>query len=133
MTQKLVKLKKLTDHNHDKYMTTPKFNPLTADVFNARLVQANLITKTDFDNKVSSLDSKVVANKPKITSDENKLEVLKRGLGISFSGSIIFDGGDGSQAYLIFQSRVKFNGSILRQPKVSYTHEKAVNVSIVTN
>ena len=32
-------------------MTTPKFNPLTADVFNARLVQANLITKTDFDNK----------------------------------------------------------------------------------
>ena len=114
-------------------MTTPKFNSLTADVFNARLVQPNFIKKTDFDNKASSLDSKVVANKPKITSNENKLEVLKRGLSIAFSGSIIFDGGDGSQAYLISQSRVKFNGSILRQPKVSYTHEKAVNISIVTN
>ena len=27
--------------------------------------------------------------------------------------------------------RVKFNGSILRQPKVSYTHEKTVNIYIV--
>ena len=41
--------KKLTDHNHDKYITTPEFNTLAADVFNARLAQANLITKTDFD------------------------------------------------------------------------------------
>ena len=94
-------------------------------------------------------------------------------------GNIFFDGGDGSQAYLIFQLthryvkiitntkyisewkskglsdesikppptsdnsltplidyygyniRVKFNGSILRQPKVSYTHEKTVNIYIV--
>ena len=40
--------KKLTDHNHDKYITTPEFNTLTADVFNARLVQFSLITETDF-------------------------------------------------------------------------------------
>ena len=40
--------KKLTDHNHDKYITTPEFNTLAADVFNARLAEANLITKTDF-------------------------------------------------------------------------------------
>ena len=37
--------KKLTDHNHDKYINTPQFNTLAADVFNARLVQANLIKK----------------------------------------------------------------------------------------
>ena len=35
--------KKLTDHNHDKYITTPEFNTLAASVFNARLAQANLI------------------------------------------------------------------------------------------
>ena len=29
--------KKLTDHNHDKYITTPEFNTLVADVFNTRL------------------------------------------------------------------------------------------------
>ena len=40
--------KKLSDHNHDKYITTPEFNTLAADVFNARLAQANLITKIDF-------------------------------------------------------------------------------------
>ena len=44
--------KKLTDHNHDKYITTPEFNTLAADVFNARLAQANLVTKTDFDAKL---------------------------------------------------------------------------------
>ena len=40
---------KLTDHNHDKYITTPGFNTLPANVFNARLSQTNLITKRDFD------------------------------------------------------------------------------------
>ena len=41
--------KKLTDHNHDKYVTIPEFNTSAANVFNARLAKANLITKTDFD------------------------------------------------------------------------------------
>ena len=36
--------------NHDKYITTPKFNKLTADHFTARLKQASLVTKTDFDS-----------------------------------------------------------------------------------
>ena len=47
--------KKRTFHNHDKYITTPEFNTLAADVFNPRLAQANLITRTDFDAKLSSL------------------------------------------------------------------------------
>ena len=51
--------KKLTDHNHDKYITTPEFNTLAASVFNARLAQANLITKTDFDAILSILSRKI--------------------------------------------------------------------------
>ena len=39
---------KLTDHNHDKYINTLEFNKLAADVFNARLAQANSITKPEF-------------------------------------------------------------------------------------
>ena len=47
---KIIKLvKKLTDHNHEKYITTPEFDTLAASVCNARLAQANLITKTHFD------------------------------------------------------------------------------------
>ena len=45
---------KLNNHNHDKYITTPEFNTLAADVFNARLSRANAVTKTDFDAKLSS-------------------------------------------------------------------------------
>ena len=40
---------KVNNHNHDKYITTPKFNKLIADVFNGRIAQANLIT-TEFDS-----------------------------------------------------------------------------------
>ena len=54
---------KFNNHNHDKYITSPEFNTLAADVFNSRLAQANLTTKTDFDAKLSSLNRKITANK----------------------------------------------------------------------
>ena len=49
MTQKLVNLKKkLTHHKHDKYITTPEFNKLTAENFAARLAQAKFNNKNRF-------------------------------------------------------------------------------------
>ena len=47
--------KKNTDHNHDKYITTPEFNNLAAGVFSTRLARANLITKTDFDAELKKI------------------------------------------------------------------------------
>ena len=35
-----------------------KFNKFTAKIFDARLARANLVTKTDFDNKLISLNKK---------------------------------------------------------------------------
>ena len=55
--------KKLTDHDHDKYITTPEFNTLAVDVFNVRLAQTNLVTKTNFDAKLSTFNRKTTANK----------------------------------------------------------------------
>ena len=55
-------------------MTTPEFSTLAADVFNTRLSQANLVTKTNFDNTVSILNSKIVKNKTKNDSIENELK-----------------------------------------------------------
>ena len=63
--------KKLTVHNYDKYITTPEFNTLVADVFNARLAQGNLITKTDFDDKLSSRNKKITSNETKHLLVEN--------------------------------------------------------------
>ena len=47
------------------------FNKLAA-VFNARLAQANLITKTDFDAKLLSLNRKITKNKSKHFLVENE-------------------------------------------------------------
>ena len=65
--------KKLTDHKHDKYISTQDFNKLTAENFAARLAQANLITETDFDAKLSSLNRKITSNKTRDLLIENEL------------------------------------------------------------
>ena len=69
--------KKLTDHNHDKYIDTQEFNKLAADVFNVRIAQTNLITKTNFDAKFSSLYRKITSNKTKHLLVENELNKVK--------------------------------------------------------
>ena len=42
--------KKITDPNHDKYITTSEVNKLTSENFAARLKQANLVSKGDIAN-----------------------------------------------------------------------------------
>ena len=69
--------KKLSHHNHDKYITTTGFNTLAVSVFNGRLAQANLITKTDFDTKQSSLNRKITSNISKQLLADNELKKLK--------------------------------------------------------
>ena len=94
--------KKLTDHNHDKYISTPESNTLTASVFNARLAQANLITKTDFDAKLSSLNRKITSNKSKHLLVENELKKLKTFDSSYFRGKSHFEE-YGTYNYLLFQ------------------------------
>ena len=45
---------KMTDHA--KYITAQEFNKLIAENFTARLKQANLVSKTDFDKKLKSFN-----------------------------------------------------------------------------
>ena len=69
--------KKLTDHKYDKYIRTPEFNDdfnvdvFNADISNARLAQENLITKTDFYDKLLSLNRKITLNKSRHLLVEN--------------------------------------------------------------
>ena len=69
--------KKLIDHNHDKYINTLEINTFAANVFNARLAQANLITTTDFDAKLPSLNRKITTSKSKNLRAENDFKQLK--------------------------------------------------------
>ena len=57
--------KKVTDHNHHKYITTSEFNNITEEDFNARLARANLVTNTGFDTKLVNLNKKLNSNKTK--------------------------------------------------------------------
>ena len=41
---------------HDKYSATPEFHKLTAESFAGRLKQAELVNKTDFDNKLTNFN-----------------------------------------------------------------------------
>ena len=75
---------------------------IAANIFNARLAQANLITKTDFDNKLSGLTRKVTANKSKNLLVENELKKLKTFDSSCFIGKSHFEE-DGIQNYLVFQ------------------------------
>ena len=103
MTQKITEIEiKLTDHNYDKYITIPEFNNLAAKVSNTRLAQANLMTKTDFDAKLSSLNKKITSNKTDHLLVENELKKLKTFDSSYFRGKSHFEE-DSTQNYVVFQ------------------------------
>ena len=171
----------LTNHDHEKYITTPEFNTLAADVFNGRLAQANLITKTDFDSKLSNLNRKITSNKSKHLLLVNELKMLKKIDTSYFIGKSHFEE-DVTQHYLVFQlmnryfkrialvgndsyiyywkskelsdkrvnsiktlfqsiapnldyyvtkTRVEFNGSCLKQDKITYVCRKILKIYFV--
>ena len=78
---------KITDHNHDKYITTEEFNNLAEGDFTTRLAQADLAAKINFDTKKNSNKRKRQIN----TFDATY-----------FRGKNYFYG-DGTQNYLVFQ------------------------------
>ena len=55
--------KRITDHNRDKYITSPEFNNLVAKIFTAKLAHENLVKKTELDTKMRSLNQKISSNK----------------------------------------------------------------------
>ena len=90
--------KKITDHDCDKYVTTPEFNMLTAEDVAVRLKQRNLasksvttnfVNKADFDNNLLSFNKIISSNKTKHVRVENILnELSERTEAISTKGLI---------------------------------------------
>ena len=60
------------------------------------------MTKTDFDNSVWSLDSKITTNKTKKKSSENEFKKLETFDSSYFRGKSHFEE-DGTQNYVVFQ------------------------------
>ena len=62
--------------DNSKYINTQEFNKLTAENFGARLKQADLEKKTDFDNKLTSFNRRITSNKTKHLEVQKKLNRL---------------------------------------------------------
>ena len=104
-----------------KYITTPEFNILAADVFNVRLAQANLLTKTDFDAKLSSLNREITSNKTNHLLVENELKKLNTFDSIYFRGKSHFEE-DGMLNYLVFQPIQRYFKRIVNVGNDNYVY-----------
>ena len=103
---------KVNDHNHDKYITTPEFNTMAADVFKARFAaQTDLIRKPDFYFKLKGISDRVTKNKTEYLLVENELKKLQKFDGAYFRGKSHFEE-DGTQIYLVFQPMYRYFKSI---------------------
>ena len=111
----------VTDHDHDKYITTSELNQLTAENLNARLAQANSVTKTDFDTNLSSLNQKINLKKTKYLLVENEFKKLKAFDSSYFRGKSHFEE-DGTQNYLVFEPMIGFFKKIAGLGNGSYIY-----------
>ena len=84
--------KKIADHDHHKYITTPDINnKITTENLAARLLQANSVTKTDFDNELINLNKKINSNKTKYVLVKNELKIFETFGSIYFQGKSHFE------------------------------------------
>ena len=80
-------------------ITTLEFNKLTTENFAERSNQANLVTKTDLDKKLTSFNRKTTSNKVKCFELQKKLSSLIR-KNFFFSGRLLFESNDELNAYV---------------------------------
>ena len=72
----------------------------------ARLKQAELVTRTDFDEKLTSFDRKITSNKTKYLEVRKKLNsLITKDYNFSF-GRICFKSNDGSQNTFVYQPKL---------------------------
>ena len=92
--------------------------------------RANLIIKTDFDAKLSSLNRKSTANKSKHLLVENELNKLKTFNSSYFIGKSHFEE-DGTQNYLVFQPLVRFFKVITITDYISSWKSKGISAESI--
>ena len=111
-----------------------------AAVFTARLAQANLVTKTDFDNKLVSLNRKIKSNQTRHVIVENELSKLKTFDSSYFRGKSHFEEDD-TQNYLVFQPMYRYfkiiagvgSGNYIYFWKSKGLTDKKINYIIASN
>ena len=88
-----------------------------------------MITKTDFDAKLLSLNKKITANKSKNLLVENELNKLKTFDSSYFIGKSHFE--DGTQNYLVFQPLNKYFKVIVNTDYVSSWKSRGLSAETI--
>ena len=78
-------------------------NKLTTEKFAARLKRADLVKKTDFDDKLASFNKRITSNKTKYLEVQKNLNSLITKDHDFFLGRIYFTSNDGSQNTFVYQ------------------------------
>ena len=89
-----------------------------------------MITKTDFDVKLSSLNKNIIANKTKRLLVENELNKLKTFDSSYFTGKNPFQE-DGTQNYLVFQPISRYFKVIANTDYVSSWKSKELSAETI--
>ena len=121
-------------------ITTPEFNKVTIETIASRLAEvnlasktdiANLVRKTDFDDKLKNLNKKVTSNKTKHVLVENELNGVSEKIKLLSTkdfdfllGRMYFTGSDGFQYLFVYQPT--FNVLDLKRASV-------LNILLVVN
>ena len=92
--------------DNSKYITIQELNKLTVENYAAKLKQANLVNKTDFDNKLTSFNKRITSNKTKHLEVQKKLNSLITKDYNFFLGRIYFTSNDGSQNIFVYQPKL---------------------------
>ena len=114
-----------------KYIDTQEFYKLTADVFNARLKQANLLKKkTDFDALLSTFNMKISANRRQALFAQDELNKLKTFDSSYFIGKSHFEE-DGTHNYLVFQPIIRYFKVIANTDYLSSCKSKGLSAESI--
>ena len=84
-------------------ITTHEFNKLRPENFAARLKQADLVNKADFDNNLTSFNKRITSNKTKYLGVQKKLgSLITKSYNFCF-GRIYFVSNNGSHNTFVYQ------------------------------
>ena len=115
-------MKKLKIPNHDQYITTNDCSKFSGAIFDERLKQAKLTTKTDiavfitktyFDGKLKNINKKVTSNKKKHLEADMKLTNLSKKVsqrsikGYDILVGIMYHTGDNVYQFFFHQSLIR--------------------------
>ena len=90
-----------------------------------------LLKKTNYNIKAAEIDTKFSSLDGKITKNKNELNKITNNTILIFSGNILFNSEDGSQAYLIFPPVYRYFKTVTNTNYISSWKSKGLSAESI--